>query len=131
MAKKKRKSVSDSRLMSLWRKAVLKHWNYTDPLSGHRDPSGESLQCHHIVGRRRFLTRFDYRNGIPLTVESHQTAHTGHGAAQVRKVIGEDTCEYLDDLERTTAKDYFVANGTNEDEYRLKMKAELEEIIND
>jgi hypothetical protein len=84
-----------------------------------------------VIGRRKLLTRYDYRNGVPLTVESHQQAHTGWGAAKIREILGPETCEYLDSMERYTAKDYFTEHGTNDNEFRLKMKAELEEVIND
>lgn len=130
MAKKK-KSVSDSRLMSLWRQAVLKHWNYTDPLSGHCDPSGESLQCHHLVKRRHLLLRWDYRNGVPLTVESHMRAHTMGGASELLKHVGIQTQEYLEEMERHTAKAWFAEKGITDAEFRLAKKAELEGVIND
>jgi len=123
---KKRRAVSDSRLMALWRRAVLAYWRYTDPISGKYDPTGEVLQCHHIVPRRHFLLRWDYRNGVPLTVESHQLAHTGKGRALLREVA--DT-EYLDELEGWTKKDFLALIGATEDEFRLNKKAELEEVI--
>jgi len=123
--RKRKKSVSDSRLMKAWRLAVLAHWNYTDPISGRYDPSGESLQCHHIVGRRHLLLRWDYRNGIPLTIESHQYAHTGAGNAEVRELVDAD---YLDSMERYTARDYFTEHGINDNEWRLLKLEELKGV---
>lgn len=124
----KKKAVSDSRLMSLWRKAVLAKWNYTDPLSGHCDPSGESLQCHHVVKRRHFLTRWDPENGVPLTVESHQLAHTGAGAARLRELV---KAEYLDAMEGTLKKDYLQEMGISEDDFRRSMRDKLLAVIDE
>ena len=112
--------------MKAWRLAVLAKWHYTDPISGHHDPTGETLQCHHIVGRRHLLLRWDYRNGIPLTVESHMYAHTGAGQAHIRSLVDAD---YLDEMERWTARDYFTDQGINDNEFRLSKHAELEEAI--
>ena len=130
---KKKHAISDSRLMNLWRKAVLINWNYTDPLYPYlhngaqwRDTSGESLQCHHYVGRRKLLTRWSYKNGVPLTVESHQFAHTGRGNEILRSLMD---VEWLDAMERITAKDYFAHKGMTDDEYRVLMMAELKGII--
>lgn len=122
----KRKSVSDGYLNQLWRKAVLIEWNYTDPISGHRDPTGESLQCHHIVYRRHFLLRWDYKNGIPLTVESHHFAHTAEGRRQIDELV--DTA-YLYYMERQHKKEYLMDCGMSENEFRLSMKRDLLERI--
>lgn len=126
MKKRTRKSVSDSTLMKLWRQAVLIEWGYCDPLSGHCDPSGESLQCHHIVGRRHFLLRWDVENGVPLTVESHILAHKGEGRARLRAMVKAD---YLDSMERYTAKQWLHEHGMTENEFRLQKRDELQAII--
>ena len=126
MPNRKRKSVSDSRLMRLWREAVLVHWNYTDPIAKVYDPSGERLQCHHIIPRRHYLTRWDYLNGIPLTPESHAFAHTGSGAAKVRELVD---AEYLDERERMLKKDWLRDNEMTDDEFRLMMLEGLQDIV--
>lgn len=128
-AKKKKKSVSDSKLMGLWRQAVLAHWNYTDPLSGTYDPTGESLQCHHLVKRRHLLLRWDYRNGVPLTVESHQRAHTLGGSNELLKHIGMQTQEYLEHMERYTAKEWFQEKGITDNEFREMKRDELQAVV--
>jgi hypothetical protein len=123
---KRPKGCSDTTLMSLWRKAVLVHWNYTDPISGHYDPSGESLQCHHIVGRRHWLLRYDWKNGIPLTVESHAFAHTGEGRDLVRSLV--DTA-YLNIRERQRKHDYLMVHAMTEADILSDMRASLVEKI--
>ena len=122
----KTKTVSDSTLSKLWRRAVLARWGYRDPISGVCDPTGDSLQCHHIVYRRHFLLRWDYRNGIPLTNASHRFAHTGEGRDRVRKL---SDFAYLDWMERWDKKTYFVTHCMTEGEFRLEKKAELQAII--
>lgn len=122
----KTKTVSDSVLSKLWRKAVLAYWGYHDPLIGHYDPTGESLQCHHIVYRRHFLLRWDYRNGIPLTHESHRFAHTGAGRDRVRMVTDS---AYLDEMEGWDKKAWFAKHGITEGEFRLDLKVQLQKII--
>ena len=123
---KKKHSVSDSRLMGLWRKAVLAYWNYTDPISGVCSPSGEGLQCHHIVRRRHYVLRWDYRNGIPLTVESHSLAHTGAGGARIRGLVD---CEYLDRMEGVLKKDWLDTIEMSEDTWRLDVRDTLLQVI--
>lgn len=122
----KTKTVSDSTLSKLWRKAVLAYWGYRDPISGLCDPSGEILQCHHIVRRRRFVLRWDYRNGIPLTAESHAYAHTGAGGERVRELVN---TKYLDEMEGWDKKSYFATHGITEGEFRLEKMAELRAVI--
>jgi len=124
--RKKKHSVSDSTLMRLWRQAVLAYWNYTDPLSGDYDPTGETLQCHHIVKRKHFVLRWDYRNGVPLTIESHQRAHTASGHAELWDKVDS---EYLERFEGYLKKDYLQSLGINDDEFRLLMKDELKAVI--
>jgi hypothetical protein len=121
-----RKSVSDSKLNRLWRQAVLIKWRYTDPISGHRDPTGETLQCHHIIYRRHFVLRWDWRNGVPLTVESHQYVHTGAGAARLRELVN---TEYLDIMEHYLKTDWLQLIAKTENEFRLELRDTLEEII--
>jgi hypothetical protein len=116
----------DRYMLDLWRQAVLRRWNYTDPISGHVDPSGESLQCHHIVGRRHWLLRYDARNGIPLTVESHQYAHTGEGRERVRSLVDS---RYLDMRERLRKHDYMTTHCLSEREVLEQIKNDLLLII--
>jgi hypothetical protein len=119
---KRPKGYADRTMMTLWRRAVLQHWGYRDPISGHYDPSGESLQCHHIASRRHWLLRYDWRNGIPLTVESHGFAHTGEGHDAIRALVDVD---YLNTRERLRKKDYMMAHGVSEAEILRDIKDEL------
>jgi hypothetical protein len=119
--------VGDSLLNKLWRKAVLASWNYRDPISGRVDPSGESLQCHHIVYRRHYLLRWDVRNGVPLTAESHYAVHHDIGAR--RRLEELVNLAYLEDMGRWTKKDYLLKYGMSDAEFRALKKRELEMVI--
>ena len=76
----KKKAVSDSTLTKLWRQAVLASWGHQDPISG--TWGDENLECHHIIKRKHWVTRWDWKNGIPLTAESHRWMHEHPIAAQ-------------------------------------------------
>lgn len=120
------KGPADSTLMSLWRRAVLSMWSHTDPLSGWCDLTGESLQCHHIIPRKHFVTRWDVLNGIPLTNESHQKAHTMAGRREIERLVNMD---YLLEMERWFKKDYLLFHGISEREFRERKKEELRRVI--
>ena len=128
-----KKSVSDSRLMALWRKAVLITWDYYDPLwpllhpgEKYQDKTGESLQCHHFIPRKHFCTRWDVKNGIPLTAESHAYAHTRVGEIALWDLIDH---EWLAERERRLKPDFLRHFKLTENEYRLMARDHLREII--
>lgn len=119
--------VSDTTLNKLWRQAVLAMWQYRDPISGVYDPSGESLQCHHIVYRRHYLLRWDVRNGVPLTAESHYKVHHDIG---VRRALEEKVnLAYLEDMGKWTKKDYLLHHRLSDAEFRQLKKWELVQTI--
>jgi hypothetical protein len=58
------KGLSDSNLNQMWRKAVLKKFgNKCFFCSASAD--SQVVECHHVVKRKTFLLRYDWRNGIP------------------------------------------------------------------
>lgn len=121
--KNKPRGLSDSRLQKLWRHAVLHIWR-ADPLSGERDE--DRLQCHHLVYRRYFLTRHDWRNGVPLSPESHLQVHGIMGNMPIIELLPEAHWEYLQTLQRWTKKDYLQATGMSEAEFLTMRLHELE-----
>ena len=121
------KAPSDSTLNNLWRQAVLHAWG-VDPISGCGD--WDKLQCHHFVRRKHYVTRWDWRNGIPLTAESHRFAHTGAGDRLLASILHQvGFLAYLEDLERTMKKDYLLLNGMSDADFRLQKKQELGTVI--
>ena len=121
------RGVSTDYLDKLWRRAVRVYWNFTDPLSGHRDVTGQTIECHHIIPRKRYLTRWDYRNGVVLSFENH--GKVTDYVLERRKVENLVDMEYLDSISRQTKKDYLITHGLSDAEFRQQKKKELLEII--
>jgi len=128
-----KKSVADSTLMALWRKAVLITWDYCDPLwpvlhkgEKYQDKTGESLQCHHVIPRKHFCTRWSTRNGVPLTVESHAYAHTRAGENALWQLVD---WKWLAAREKMLKPDFLRHYGLTENEYRKMARDHLREII--
>jgi hypothetical protein len=110
----------------LWRKAVLAYWQHRDPISG--TVGDENLECHHIVSRRKYVLRWDYRNAIPATHETHRWIHQNPVAAHNRLIELVDF-DHLEEMERWTKPDFLFAHGWSDDEFRLHLKGDLEKII--
>lgn len=125
--KKTNKSVSDSTLNKYWRLAVIANCK-RDPVTGNSNI--EELECHHIVPRKHFLLRWDYRNGVPLEKATH-TGHLGvHRNIATRRRIEEVVdLEYLEKMSRYTKKEYFIEHGINDNEFREMKLKELKAII--
>jgi len=121
----KTKGISDGRLMSLWRKAVLAHNGHRCLLCGMT--GDDNLQCHHIVKRRRKFLRYDYRNGVPLCVGCHQFAHTKAGDMELMRRFRH--YQYCADNEQIVIKDWLLRQGKTEAEWLLEIKQELLDII--
>lgn len=126
------KKISDSRLASLWSRAVIAKYKRC-PITGAVD----GLQAHHVIpkGRqRRFALRWDIRNGCPLSADAHRRLHDGD-LSVIRKVIDyierRGDLEYLQALKYKLKPDYLREIGLTEDEYRANIKKELEEAISE
>ena len=123
-----KKTVSDSRLNTLWSHAVIAKYGRC-PISG----MVEDLQAHHIIpkGRqRRFALRWDIRNGVPLSVTVHRALHDGDlevTADLIDYVSHRGDIEYLQDLKNMLKFD--LLKDISEDEFRTAKKAELTKII--
>jgi hypothetical protein len=131
--RKKRHKISDSRLTTLWSKAVKAKYK-SCPITGYRD----SLEAHHIIpnGRqKRFALRWDIRNGVPLSSEAHRLLHDGD-LSVIKKLLAyvdeRGDTEHLMYLKHMLKNEFLSIHlGLSEDEYRKKVKEELEEIINE
>lgn len=111
-----------------WRKAVLTAWMY-DPFTG--EPNHNRLQCHHIILRRYWYTRHDFRNGIPLTAESHLRAHSLGGETLIYSVLTDAHREYLENAARVRKADYLTRIGMSETEFLVYRRDELERVIDE
>jgi hypothetical protein len=127
---KKKHSVSDNKLSTLWAKAVKAKYK--------RCPVSRrcfDLQAHHIIAKgrqRRFALRWDIRNGVPLSPDIHRGLHDGDlyiNKAVLEYVERRGDLEHLQLAKNLLKQDFLKELGLTEDEYRLKLKAELIEII--
>jgi Formylmethanofuran dehydrogenase subunit B len=118
------KRISNDRLERLFRQAVLAYWG-CDPFDGTSDP--EQLQAHHVVPRRHWRLRWDYRNGIALSIASHNRAHSDIAfRRQIEELVDFD---YLADMQRWTRKDWLFTHGISDDDFRAIMADELRMVI--
>jgi hypothetical protein len=119
-----KKHPADSTLDAAWRKAVLESYNWRCGICGLSWLQG-SLECHHIIKRRHKLTRWDYRNGVPLCRECHALAHTKAGEAIIAR--RHPWYDELVTLESINFKDYIATVGWTENEWRQQMLEKLKE----
>jgi hypothetical protein len=111
------KGLSDSNLLILWRKAVLRYHQNRCVICGENG----MLECHHIVHRMRKILRWDYRNGVPVHHgDCHETANRmGTG------VVSYEMGSYLLEQARLTFKQFLLDNNLSESEWRVAVKADL------
>ena len=121
-----KKTPADSTLNHWWRKATLQSYSYRCGICGLSWKAG-ALEAHHIIKRRRKFTRWDWRNGIPLCKECHALAHTKKGEL----FISRRHPYYADlvNMECINFKDYLVAIGMTENEFRQRTLKELKEKV--
>ncbi|MFW6120728.1 MAG: HNH endonuclease [Petrotogales bacterium] len=117
----KKKSVSDSYLEMWWRKTVRVVWNNKCAFCG---KVSDDLQCHHIIKRRKRLTRYDWRNGILLCSECHREADTKKGELKIKELIPH-IYETIIEYENVLYKHFLTNIGMTDNEFR---KIELQEL---
>jgi len=118
------KRLSESRMHQLWRKAVLIKHNKSCAFCGSPGP----LECHHIVRRRKLLTRWDWKNGIALCPVCHREAHTMRG--QMRIAATFPWWGYLEERENRISKEVFADLGITAGEWYYRQAEEMRDIIN-
>lgn len=119
----RKKSVSDSYLEKLWRRAVYLEWGAKCAFCG----AMKDLQCHHFIRRWKRLTRYDWRNGILLCKKCHKKAHTNKGMLKVLKLL-----PHADELlayEQVIYKDWLSKEGLTDNEFRKMELTELKRKI--
>ena len=109
---------SESYMSEVWRKAVRRKYHDRCAICG----EWQGLECHHIIGRSRLLTRFDHRNGILLCVSCHKRAH--EDPLIKHKVHSMVNLEHLSKLAMTNSKQYFAKHTISRTEY---YKQQMEE----
>jgi len=99
--KKKREAISDKRLLSLWRSAVIER-------AGHKceypdcKVNATQLHAHHFYTRRIVPLRYDIDNGLCLCATHHTLgAYAAHKDPDFKRIIlerGVRTEEWADSL---------------------------------
>ena len=122
--KKKARGLSDSHLLNLHRKAVRALFGYKCFFCG----GTNELEVHHLVKRKNFLLRYNWRNGVLVCKYiCHAHAETPEGKHQIDLLI-EPHRKYLQDRSGQS-KDWFVKHGMSRHDYCIEMKLELEKIL--
>ena len=118
-------SYSDSTLNKKWRQAVLS-WYGEGCIICQKQP----VECHHIIKRRNKLLRWDYRNGVPLCKEHHEQSDSIYIRRLIEDKIGEDFCQYLDEMRMIGYKQYILDYCINDKEFKQEKYEEMQEVIN-
>jgi hypothetical protein len=125
-----KKAVPDSTLSKLWSRAVVAYYG-SCPITGRSD----FLHAHHIVGKgrqNRFSSRWDIRNGVPLSPEAHRAYHDGDLTVSkklLEYVESRGDVEHLMRLKNMLKHEFLLSIGKTEDEYRLYLKKYLTSLI--
>ena len=120
-----KKRLSESRMHQLWRRAVLVKAGHRCAFCG--QPGDCELECHHIVRRRKLLTRWDWMNGIALCRDCHRIGHTKLGEMKIMKV--HPHYDYLVERENLISKDVFVDLQINDNGWYHRQAEEMRDII--
>ena len=123
-----KKAVSDGYLFHWWRKAIRVVFQNRCVVC--KQPEDyRCLECHHIIKRTHFITRWDWRNGVLV--------HTGDCHSYAASKKGEEELiartnpyyEQLGNLELVTKKEYLQVEGMTENEFRQRTLKELKEKV--
>ena len=126
------KGLSDSNLNALWRKAVLKRFGNKCFFCS--APASSVVECHHIVKRKTFLLRYDWRNGITackwmhsgnkhLKMSCHAFAEVPAGKHLINAYIAPYR-EYLTDRSGQS-KQWLTEHGMSKLDFKKLMYEEL------
>lgn len=125
-----KKSISDTRLNTLWSDAVKALYK-CDPLSG----DVNNLHAHHVIGKgrqNRFSIRWDIRNGVPLSPENHRKLHDMDlkvTRALIDHIEKRGDLEYLQSLKNKLKHEFLKDLGLSENQYRMMVALNLKRII--
>lgn len=120
------KGISTKYLDSLWSVVVKFVWNHQCVVCHKRN----CLEAHHICKRKNSLTRWDWRNGIPVCkFGCHQWVDTKEGERFVENLIGSKLYFELDRCAQKVLKQHLVEKGISVNEFRQKMKKGLLEKL--
>ena len=118
------KRWSESKMQRLWSKTVLAVHNHRCAFCG--QPGDDNLECHHIIRRRKLLTRWDWKNGIALCHNCHKIAHEMSG--QIKISMQHPYWEYLFECEYLISKDVFAKSGMTAADWYEMQAEEMAEV---
>ena len=117
------KKPSNSTLDAWWRKAVQKRWQGRCALCGNA-----GCECHHVVPRRRWATRWEPQNGVLLCVACHR--HIGENPLEAaRRLVEYVPATELERMSRKLKKDILADAGETENEWRVQQLCELKMCV--
>ncbi len=79
---KQQADKEDARKLTVWARQVKIRDEYTDRLTGRKaiktaQAIPQRAEAHHIAGRADWNVRYDVRNGITVTWETHEAIESG------------------------------------------------------
>jgi hypothetical protein len=125
------KGLSDSNLLKLRRQAVHKHFNDCCFFCC-QHKSVSPLEDHHIVKRKNFLLRYDWRNSILVCkYVCHNYAETPAGKHKIDMYL--TNSGFRDYLQARTGccKDWFVSHGITRKDFLSQIYEDLKVKLNE
>jgi hypothetical protein len=133
--KKKKKvserGLSDSNLLKMRREVVNKLFGNCCFFCGL--PKGQvEIEDHHIVKRKMFLLRYDWRNGIPVCkFGCHQNAENPWGKHKIDEyLVKNDLLLYLQERSGN-CKNFLIKIGMTKTDYKRFMYEDLKAKLKD
>jgi hypothetical protein len=122
---------SDRWLQKLWRDAVLKNFSHTCFFCGQHIFNVE-IECHHLIKRKSFILRHDWRNGIPVCkYVCHNYAETPAGKHKIDLYLTQSGFrEYLQ-ARTGCCKDWFVKQGISRKDFLKEVYEDLKAKLNE
>lgn len=122
---KKNKRLSESTMHKTWRRTVLATHRHRCAFCG--TYGDENLQCHHIIKRVKFITRWDWKNGIALCHACHRAAHDVGGEIRVARV--HPHWDYLMDRKHLLKPDHLGILKMSDQEFYKYQKEDAERTL--
>lgn len=127
----KQRGLSDGNLLSLRRKVVHKIFN-DRCFFCHRSIHEVPMEDHHLVKRKMFLLKYDWRNGILLCkYNCHEYAETPTGKHLISEYLIKNNL--LDYLQKRSGncKQWFVDHNTTRKEFLISIYDDLKAKLNE
>jgi hypothetical protein len=114
--------LTDTAALKIRRQAVLayyRHCFFCDAIIG--------LEDHHIVRRAVLITRWDWRNGIPVCQPHHRYAETAKGRKEILAQF--EFADYLSNRKNIVLRDYCQKHNITIDQFMQQMVNDALDVI--